>query len=716
MMFSCWVVTQHMTAPTRLVSLVWGGSQTSVTVGVTPSHVANQANKLSPFLVKVGQKKQQTFDHVVCSFPVGTPVLVVSILGLGQAAIVECQAEVVNGPTCGGLAFAYYQLLLWWFLYLYTMSTIKGAIVKRAASSGNIVSEGGPKKQCGLCYCNACGKSSKDVGFKSQAPRANCETEWAGKRKFKNGAEVPDGPACRSCWASYTSHFDFLDWDTYCAKLNDDQSQYKEFLQEACSLEKGNTEPSWKPHTVTSSQKCCIQVSRGFMGLTSNEVRKELGLEKISKSLLNTLASVQVISEEGKQETLYLFSHKTLPYRTVNVMMTNETDLSKTLLKDTQQSWTQQGREIWKTECTTKKEEERVQGALNSLSIVALEEWKEKHVGGAENVADAQPEKDAEQTTADGVDEFDEDEGVAIGSAALLAEQARPKSQPKKQSRTPQTNCKRRRGLGATQAGAPSNSGGELSLMLAEAMEDDEMSVAGTVLTTNIVQEAESDDLAHWKDKLPLHKAMHIKIDGRTLTGLKNAVERNEAQNTAEAPLLRKYLEKVDNAIKLRTKNLSSFTETEVRAVVHSIECDGVQLVESIKQKLVEKQASVYISKSYWYDILHTINPFVTMPWCSKHPSVSMLAADNNARLATFESIYSSSVLFKFIDKGADGVGSAVGFSTAGLKFLLEDDTTMPDKYELGKLDDVCLGNATCIFKTVLALAAEDVHTNKQEH
>eukprot|EP00971_Amphidinium_carterae_P329401 6461826-Amphidinium_carterae.1 len=200
------------------------------------------------------------------------------------------------------------------------------------------------KVQSGLCKCSACGGLSKDKwGVMIMQDKL-----WAlRKANVRTGLEVAEGDACEDCHIAWASHFSHMNWDEYASAMQNPDHELHGYLEDAkkCALQPSSK--TWKPHQVTEGQACVFTLERTFLALTSGEVKKLLSLKKLTKSLVDGVPKVDMVTESGQSEQLYIFKDSEQIGRKLHIKMEQAQTLMQTSLPASSQTWTQQAQHVW---------------------------------------------------------------------------------------------------------------------------------------------------------------------------------------------------------------------------------------------------------------------------------------------------------------------------------------------------------------------------------
>eukprot|EP00971_Amphidinium_carterae_P351492 6492140-Amphidinium_carterae.1 len=258
-------------------------------------------------------------------------------------------------------------------------------------------------------------------------------SDWALKRKLKNGQEIAEGDMCTSCWRVHSQHFNHMTWQQYCVALNEgeekDIAQFKAFVADAQdkALNPDKKKQAWLPQAVSQTQSAVTELSKHYIALSQGDLKKVLGLRSITKGLLSTLPSIEVVNEQGLSECLYLFLDPEKPFRSLQVKALGSFNHSTHCLATDQQTWTQQATEVWKHNLVSKMKTDGVNALLHATSVMELGDFIEKQK--QEKSTDENPLKAKASLDSLGnydVDDEEDDIGELVGEASTSIQPIAP--------------------------------------------------------------------------------------------------------------------------------------------------------------------------------------------------------------------------------------------------------------------------------------------------
>eukprot|EP00971_Amphidinium_carterae_P217096 4309697-Amphidinium_carterae.2 len=122
------------------------------------------------------------------------------------------------------------------------------------------------------------------------------ESSWALKRVTKMG-EVAEGEACGSCFQNWNRFFKFMTWDQYADSMVQEDCPWPSYLKEAKRLE-----------SQSGNRHQC-------------ELKKDLGVAKVLKSMTHGIPTIQVAMQGGGTEDMYCFADSGKPYLSCQITM-----------------------------------------------------------------------------------------------------------------------------------------------------------------------------------------------------------------------------------------------------------------------------------------------------------------------------------------------------------------------------------------------------------
>eukprot|EP00971_Amphidinium_carterae_P331348 6464849-Amphidinium_carterae.2 len=560
-------------------------------------------------------------------------------------------------------------------------------------------------------------------------------------KRLKNGQEVPQGEACEICFTGHKQYFNHLSWEEFCVGMLAEDSEIASALQDAKEVESGVKSKEWSAECVLQTEALILNCSKEFIGLTGNEVRKALGLQKITKAILDKIPSIKVLSEEGLELDLYLFLSPAKPFRTITISSQAACDRQKHLMAIDAQKWAGQGEHVWLHSSQSCKEKQGVQALLQSMSVQPLDDFVSKEQQAQQQLAHKTHDADggADESRVAGLDDSDS-ECELVGAAAdeakkrnigLLAAGVAQTSSSKKQ--------KTSTGAGA---GAKSSAGSELGVAGDEDDIDRMTSLTcGKALTTRHEQDtgdkpvshltpipmtiaclkwttetlacietlaltATCDNIKAWRQALPLATCLEKHVDGRTITGLRSKSKKLEQSGSPQAGVLRNYIKLIEYCQVLFENNLKTYEDTLLATMVEKVEAE-VELPLAIKAKLVERVALDVADKHDMARLVNILNPFIDQAWSSSEPTLAGLRSDEATKIATYEDMVST-ILGPMLVQGASGAKDVVCFCKHAVEVI------PADQVEMNLVSAACAKTASAVYNALLAISAEELDVRMQ--
>ena len=129
---------------------------------------------------------------------------------------------------------------------------------------------------------------------------------WALRKAQKhNNVEVPVGEKCADCYQLHSTSFSYLTWQQF--------SQPGEEL--AGCIEKARKHmfeggaQDWCPASIQQEKAVVVELSKKLIVMTEKDLRKSMGLTKLSKKLMSGVPSVWLSTDTGSLEEHWVFQH-----------------------------------------------------------------------------------------------------------------------------------------------------------------------------------------------------------------------------------------------------------------------------------------------------------------------------------------------------------------------------------------------------------------------
>eukprot|EP00971_Amphidinium_carterae_P352816 6492740-Amphidinium_carterae.4 len=212
-----------------------------------------------------------------------------------------------------------------------------------------------------------------------------------------------------------------------------------------------------------------------------------------------------------------------------------------------------------------------------------------------------------------------------------------------------------------------------------------------------------------FKARAPLAVCLEKRMDGRTMTGMKNKQKSAELAGASQAGVMRNYIRLCEFAQALVEGNLMTYEEATLKSMVEQIEVEA-SLPMTIKAKLVERAATQCLDNKEFQQLVEVVNPFARKTWSSNLPSLGGLQADEATLIATYENLVAKNILNPLLIKGECAEGNVVAFCRAAMGVIKP-----LDPIDLNLLEAACARNAGCVFQALLAVTSEELDTGMQE-
>ena len=121
-----------------------------------------------------------------------------------------------------------------------------------------------------------------------------------------------------------------------------------------------------------------VELVKNYVALSQSELRKALGVTRLSKVAVANVPTLEAKKEDGSQEELFMFRNESKPYREVNVKMVSALEWDQHLLCPEKQTWELQGQEVWRHTANTLQNDSKVHALLVKDAVLTLEEFLAK--------------------------------------------------------------------------------------------------------------------------------------------------------------------------------------------------------------------------------------------------------------------------------------------------------------------------------------------------
>eukprot|EP00971_Amphidinium_carterae_P277978 5518161-Amphidinium_carterae.1 len=247
--------------------------------------------------------------------------------------------------------------------------------------------------------------------------------------------QILDDHKCEECYAIWADSFGWVNWIELVDKYHSDDKLVVKGVDQARELLRARSILAQKPfqeQEMQGSRSVGVRVYRPYIALNDLELKKELNIpNKLPKTVTSKLPSVQLPSDHGGSEKVYLFLDPSNIHRRVEVTCMDEVRLSTLRMPARNHLWEEQGERHFEAE---------VSGCKWSVAPhLTLEDWKSSQQSN-------QSQDGRDMKEADGSGAEDEDEELqaltGIAAAAMRAASAAEKASQKK-STSKQANVRR---------------------------------------------------------------------------------------------------------------------------------------------------------------------------------------------------------------------------------------------------------------------------------
>ena len=208
------------------------------------------------------------------------------------------------------------------------------------------------------------------------------------------------------------------------------------------------------------------------------------------------------------------------------------------------------------------------------------------------------------------------------------------------------------------------------------------------------------DQVMMWKNKIPLSKVMDGNADGRSITGLKKAVQRSATSGlTTEACMLKNYLKHVVLAQQLAPQCVGSLPTGELHAMVATMVGEQATLPGHLKAILVTRRVTDLMEKKRDQELMTAISPFEVGEFDSLNPKLGCLQDTMGAKLVTFQNLIFKEIIVERILQGAHGADHLLSFARVCMEFFDHIDIL-----DLDNLQAAALHEAVEVWKFIVAM------------
>eukprot|EP00971_Amphidinium_carterae_P113844 2255988-Amphidinium_carterae.1 len=202
--------------------------------------------------------------------------------------------------------------------------------------------------------------------------------------------------------------------------------------------------------------------------------------------------------------------------------------------------------------------------------------------------------------------------------------------------------------------------------------------------------------LESWKAKISLTKVLEGTIDGRSIQGLKRAVQRkmDRSTPTAEGHAMNAFYKLVLAAASLSPSNFHSTSQSDQDKTLMLMEENNVDLPSNLKYTLLMKKVNSQIQQCNYFDLVTTVSPFIEVCWCNANQTLGGL--EQNMRIAAWRKLLFEDTLCPLLTQGEAGA-QKVG----ELSIQCQDQLQCVDVVELDLITASALEEGNTVFKAI---------------
>ena len=233
---------------------------------------------------------------------------------------------------------------------------------------------------------------------------------WA-LRSVKDGSEMAVQDKCEMCFKVWSQAFSMHSWPTFCEEVAKKPDVKKNFQDAKASMSKPHEKKPWPSQSVSNLIETQFEVTKKFIVLSLDELKKHVGARAISKKQLEGIPVMQLMGNMGLEEDCYVFEHPQHPHREAAVRRWKGVAYNCVAMAPEAMIWKDQGVTTWQH---TQKLMSENCGALSLTKVGSLDAFKAKM--SAACASSNQNEKETEEP--DEVVEVDDDTAPLVGMAA----------------------------------------------------------------------------------------------------------------------------------------------------------------------------------------------------------------------------------------------------------------------------------------------------------
>ena len=211
----------------------------------------------------------------------------------------------------------------------------------------------------------------------------------------------------------------------------------------------------------------------------------------------------------------------------------------------------------------------------------------------------------------------------------------------------------------------------------------------------------------YWKGKVAIVDVLEGRPVGRSVTGLRRAVQRmfEKGKPKADAILLKNYEKLVDKAKVLGPNMIMSVPTDEMMGAIEMLQKEHVVLPESTQYALVLRQAQVYIELGQYRDLLRVISFWgrETRRIDASNPKLASLESHSSKKISTWQRLFFQDLLLPLVYAGQAEAMNVINLCKLCLEVMESVDMVIVDGPSAAALDE-----SSCICKCLQALLSPD--------
>ncbi|CAK0804765.1 unnamed protein product [Prorocentrum cordatum] len=551
-----------------------------------------------------------------------------------------------------------------------------------------------------LPLATSCGKCGETFEKARAGLRCESAAEWALTVSVRvDGGSVERRPgidACKGCFVWWDQHVSMIcTWEEFVAKYRTNDC-FKNMIDTACKVKAGTMERGFKPEAVCAGVRRLGFVDRACVILNEKELASEAGKQYVAKKdRPSSTMTLKSGDGDDNEEEVYCFSHPQLPFRVYHERFEVFVAKQGTKLPEGCHVWPAQATEAFMKDNSLA---EHASPALETIAsnLASLEDWVEKRQLPAEEgaEADGSPANGGPEGAGPSAEDVLQCEGIA--ASANIWPGGRPGSSGDQG------------GASARQARAFAESCLDGAGVVEVQPEDSASKAGGDLCDLSPEEVSARETVNYYVGKLSLRAAMMANSDGRTLTGIKNQMEKlGDVEVTREyANTLRLHKADYDLACLLQKPGVFQHTEERLDQILRD-------LGPKVKGDFPYEVSCVVISIKMRY--LREKSQFamflgMASPWSKGEFSIlartvgAMPGMSAAARIQLYQRVVFKETLVPMIGRGEEGSAGVLNLVQEGHRLYSDVDI-----FDIAEDETSVLKESLDVFQALSFIVDESV-------